>query len=190
MSLYLQFADLFDYPDERFPERMAKTIADLEALLPEAARCLEAFYGYAQEIGISRLQEAYTSVFDLQPECTLNLSYHLFGEDQRRGMFLAKLKELYAETGIDSGTELPDHLCYLLRYVGADPQRAESKAVLNDCLIPCVSTILQAMKNESILYGHLLKAFFLWLGHESAGAGESVSPSPDTRSAHVSASSG
>jgi nitrate reductase molybdenum cofactor assembly chaperone NarJ/NarW len=168
MELYSQFADLFEYPDERLPMRIEKCIGQIQATFPDSGKLLEQFRQAQQEIGISRLQEAYTSVFDLQPECTLNLSYHIFGEDQRRGMFLAKLKDFYSEAGIETGSELPDHLCFLLRYVAARYGSEESNAIIGDCLLPALSRILQNLKDKSSPYEALLKALARCLEQQSS----------------------
>jgi nitrate reductase molybdenum cofactor assembly chaperone NarJ/NarW len=186
MGLYLQFADLFDYPDPSLPARVEACIPEVTGFLPGATRFLEDFQRSLQELGISRLQEAYTSVFDFQPECTLNLSYHLFGEDQRRGIFLAKLKELYQVSGIETGTELPDHLYYLLRYVAIDLKSEESKAIINDCLLPAISNILQGMRGKSDPYRSLLNGLLLCLEHDSTG--ESISGGTDKHLGQVSVS--
>jgi len=168
MSLYLQFAQLLDYPDASLSQRIQESIAELKTVWPEAARLLEAFQDSQQNLGLARLQESYTSTFDLQPECTLNLGYHLFGEDQRRGMFLAKLKEFYQKADIDTGSELPDHLCHLLRYVAARPESEESRAMVADCLLPALAKIAQGMKHKADPYQSLLDALLFCLENESA----------------------
>jgi nitrate reductase molybdenum cofactor assembly chaperone NarJ/NarW len=168
MSLYLQFAQLLDYPDASLSQRIQESIAELKTVWPEAARLLEAFQDSQQNLGLARLQESYTSTFDLQPECTLNLGYHLFGEDQRRGMFLAKLKEFYQKADIDTGSELPDHLYHLLRYVAARPESEESRAIIADCLLPALAKIAQAIRAKPDPYQPVLDALLFCLENESA----------------------
>lgn len=170
MNLYLQFAQLLDYPDHNLPRQIEECAAELKATSPQAARLLEDFQHSQQEMGIVHLQEAYTATFDLQPECTLNLGYHLFGEDQRRGIFLAKLKEFYEKAAIDTGTELPDHLCHLLRYVAARPESEESRAIVADCLLPAVSKIAQGIREKTNAYQPILDALLLWLQKEAESA--------------------
>jgi len=184
MSLYLQFAQLLDYPDAGLSQRIQESIAELETISPEVASLLERFQRSQQNLGIARLQEAYTATFDLQPECTLNLGYHLFGEDQRRGMFLAKLKEFYQKADIDTGSELPDHLCHLLRYVAARPESEESRAIVADCLLPALAKIAQGMKHKADPYQLLLDALLFCLENESAN--ESDSHGTDVHSGRVS----
>ena len=167
MSLYLHFAQILDYPDPNLPGRIEACAVELKAAFPKAARVFEDFQQSPRKLGITRLQEVYTATFDLQPECTLNLGYHLFGEDQRRGMFLAKLKELFGRAAIDTGSELPDHLCHLLRYVAARPESEESRAIVADCLLPAVSKIALCTRQKSDPYQPVLEALLLWLEHQS-----------------------
>ncbi len=167
MNLYLHFAHLLDYPDPSLPGRIEECAAEFKVAFPKAAKVFEAFQHSQQKLGMTRLQEVYTATFDLQPECTLNLGYHLFGDDQRRGMFLAKLKELYWEAGIDTGSELPDHLCHLLRYVAARPVSEAGQAIVADCLLPAVSKIALRTMQKSDPYQPVLEALLLWLQHES-----------------------
>jgi len=186
MNLYLLFAELLDYPDDSLPQRVEESSRELATAYPKATERLESFRCSQQELGIARLQEVYTSTFDLQPECTLNLGYHLFGEDQRRGMFLAKLKELFQQAGVETARELPDHLCYLLRYVAARPASDESSAIISDCLLPAASKIVQGMNEKSNLYRPVLEALLLWLEGESRS--ETVSSAMHIESPHLSSS--
>lgn len=186
MSLYLQFARLFDYPDANLSHRIEECAAELKTVCPEAARLLETFQHSERKLGITALQEAYTATFDLQPECTLNLGYHLFGEDQRRGLFLAKLKEFYETAAIDTASELPDHLCHLLRYVAARPACEESRAIIGDCLLPAIAKIAQGMKHQTDPYQPVLDALLLCLENESAS--EPVSHGIEVHAGRVSVS--
>ncbi len=186
MSLYLQFACLFDYPDSHLSRRIEECTVELKTAWPEAASLLETFQHTQRELGLAALQEAYTARFDLQPECTLNLGYHLFGEDQRRGVFLAKLKEIFETAAIDTGTELPDHLCHLLRYVAARPDSEESRAILADCLLPALARVAQSMKHKADPYQPVLDALLLCLEQESAS--EPVSRGIEVHAGRCSAS--
>lgn len=186
MNIYLLFAELLDYPNDSLPQRIEEYSRELANAFPKAAELLESLRGSQQDLGIARLQEAYTSTFDLQPECTLNLGYHLFGEDQRRGMFLAKLKELFHEGEVETRNELPDHLCYLLRYVAARPASDESNAIISDCLLPAVSKIAAAMKEKSHPYQPVVEALLIWLEGESRS--EAVTSGMYLESSHLSSS--
>ena len=186
MSLYQQFAQLLDYPDTSLPQRIEESLAELQTRWPEAARLLRHFHHSQQNLGLARLQEAYTATFDLQPDCTLNLGYHLFGEDQRRGMFLAKLNEYYQKADIDTGSELPDHLCHLLRYVAARPESEESRAIIAECMLPALGKIAQEIREKTDPYQPVLQALLFLLKNEAAS--ESVSHGIEVPSKRLSVS--
>lgn len=166
MSLYRSFASVLDYPDSELAERAEECAANTVRELPPAAELVGKFVSAHRELGTSRLQEIYASAFDMQPECTLNLSYHLFGEDQRRGLFLAKLKELYEQADVDSGNELPDHLCLMLRYLATDAGMAAKEDLIADCMVPALSKIRPVVDDSANPYRYLLDALLLWLKKE------------------------
>lgn len=60
-------------------------------------------------------EELYVATFDVQAVCCLDIGYVLYGEDYKRGQFMANLKEAYRTLGIEIGLELPDHLPNILR---------------------------------------------------------------------------
>ena len=176
MSIYRSFAGVLDYPGFELSERAGECASELATVLPRGAELLRQFQASYRELGTARLQEIYTSVFDMQPECALNLSYHLFGEDQRRGIFLAKLKELYEPAGISTGTELPDHLCLMLRYLATEVDVAAKADFIADCLHPAISKIARGLDATANAYRGVLDALLLWLEKDPG----SQSPRKDT----------
>src|SRR6266568_3182701 len=55
-------------------------------------------------------QELYVQTFEFNPACTLELGWHLFGENYERGEFLVRMREQLRRHGIAESNELPDHL--------------------------------------------------------------------------------
>lgn len=69
-----------------------------------------------------RLQENYTAAFDLRPETTLNLTYHAFGDNEKRAAALARLQHVYDQAGWERTTgELPDYLPLMLEFLAIQP---------------------------------------------------------------------
>ena len=62
----------------------------------------------------TQLEELYTRTFDLNPVCTPEVGWHIYGEQYRRGRFLVQARELLKIVGVDERGELPDHLMSLL----------------------------------------------------------------------------
>ncbi len=76
-------------------------------------------------VALHELQIAHVDVFDLSPECSLNLTWHKYGDSPRQGRALAGITELYKDYGFDMiGANLPDYLPILLEFLGAAPDDA------------------------------------------------------------------
>lgn len=154
------FARLLDYPGETIREDARNCMA---LLTPEAAEKIRQFEAFCAATGLTKLQELYTKSFDLRPDCTLNASYHLFGDDWRRSIFLAELKGIYNSSSFETGSELPDHTCLILEFLGTKGQREQRDELAEECVIPAVRHILAAMAQEENPYKFVLEALLLWL---------------------------
>jgi nitrate reductase delta subunit len=114
---------LLQYPDDVF----LAELPDLKAVIdrwPDASvrRSLQPFCAYLMETAPLNVQEAYTAAFDLNPETSLNLTYHRWGDDEKRGRILAQLLQIYDQAGYAcDGSELPDHLALVLEFCSQQP---------------------------------------------------------------------
>jgi nitrate reductase delta subunit len=75
-----------------------------------------------------QIQERYTAVFDIDPATTLNMTYHAFGDNEKRAAALAHLQHNYEQAGWERITgELPDYLPMMLEFLSicAHPEHAE-----------------------------------------------------------------
>jgi nitrate reductase delta subunit len=185
MNLYELFAEILDYPSAQ----QAACIQDCDARLtresPESAELLQRFQASKESVRLGRLQEAYTSIFDMQPECTLNLGYQLFGDDWRRSIFLFKLKEIYQANAFDTSCELPDHLCILLRFLSARDGTNEASELVDDCLIPALSRMAGSVQLGESSYRWVLKALLLWLQKKREVRGPGCESSDQDRATRV-----
>ena len=110
---------LLQYPDD-------ESVLSLEELKEAAAqipqveqreRCVN-FIDYLGDTPLIRLQEEYTSTFDLNPSTCLNLTYHKWGDSRERGNALVDFRRLYHQAGYESSTgDLPDYLPLVLEYL-------------------------------------------------------------------------
>ena len=101
-------APLFAYPDEGYAARAAATAA---ALGLDDLRAYAALMG---AVPLATRQELFVQTFDLNPASTLEIGWHLFGEQYERGAFLAELRGRLRDAGIVECGELPDHLLHVL----------------------------------------------------------------------------
>ncbi|MFE6828437.1 nitrate reductase molybdenum cofactor assembly chaperone [Streptomyces sp. NPDC057690] len=113
---------LLDYPDERFPERLALAL-QVAADGPEpVGHPLVRFAECAGRTPLPELAADYVATFDHRKRCCLYLTYYAHGDTRRRGMAMLRLKQTYAAAGWRlSDDELPDHLAVVLEFAAADP---------------------------------------------------------------------
>lgn len=164
MAIYSLFAHILDYPADPIAQPVENCAAQLAVECPEACVHIAAFQNAIAGMSPGQLQEMYVNAFDLRPDCTPNLGYHLFGDDGRRGLFLAELKGRMESAGIAPGCELPDHISLLLRYVQQD--EAECRILIEDCMLPAVSRIADILDSGENVYKHALRALLSLLQHQ------------------------
>lgn len=157
------FAEILDYPGPSVAEATKQCVAIMEAECPEAAAKLRDFEVASTASDLACVQELYTKSFDLQPDCTLNASYHLFGDDWRRSMFLAELKGIYESNAFPTGNELPDHLCLILRFIALKGPDEQTDELAQECVVPAIRRMLSTLKPGDNPYRHALEALLIWL---------------------------
>lgn len=142
------FAEILEYPGDDWTDQLDKLS---KALPAERApfRHLDTFCLTTQSMSLIELQELYAQSFDLNPNCALEIGYHLFGEDYKRGEFLANLRE--AENAFELGQErqLPDYLPVLLRLLVHLDDDELRGSLAGYCLIPGLRKIVAAFKEQN-----------------------------------------
>ncbi len=162
-NIFQLFDEILDYPGPQLAAQVDECMGQLAGECPEAADALRRFQSEREQMRLEPLQEAYTSVFDMLPECTLNLGYHLFGEDWRRSVFLARLNELFQAKSFPVDKELPDHLCLILRFLGQHELDSEANDLIAEGVLPALSRIDEGLAATSSPYRFALKALQAWL---------------------------
>lgn len=124
---------------------------------PEAAAAIDSFCEAIANLDETELEELYTRSFDLNPVCTLEVGWHIYGEQYRRGRFLVQARELLSHVGIDEQGELPDHLMSLLPAVARlEPDHAATFA--GTYLVPAVNKMLAGLADKANPYEQVLSA--------------------------------
>ncbi|MCC7498258.1 MAG: nitrate reductase molybdenum cofactor assembly chaperone [Bryobacterales bacterium] len=106
---------------------LAYPAADYHARAQEGAAVapspeMEQFLRNIGEVPVEALQELYSQNFDWDPDRTLDISWHVFGENYDRGALLVKIRELLRQYGIAESHELPDHLSHVLPLLDSMPE--------------------------------------------------------------------
>lgn len=167
-NIYKAFADLLDYPNDRWTTRVEsvhRITADSDS------EALAKFLAGVEQLSLFDLQELYTRTFDLNPVCALEIGYHLFGENYKRGLFLANLRETESPFNLGQERQLPDYLPVLLRLLTTLDEKELRASLIGECLIPAIGKMLASFKESENPYRHLLEAVRITLQSE-VGVGE------------------
>lgn len=90
------------------------------------------------------LEEAYTSTFDVQAICPLEVGYTLFGEDYKRGEFLVRMSDLHAQHKTDlNKSELADYLPNILMLLKEMQESDFKKDFIEKILLPSLAKMLK-----------------------------------------------
>jgi nitrate reductase delta subunit len=154
------FAKLFSYPDEQF-----RHIVDEVRQVIEAERSvytsgnadqLLASLKILESLPTEEAEELYTRSFDINPVASLEVGWHLYGEQYERGAFLVSMRSLLRLHHIEESTELPDHLTQVLRAVGRMPQQ-EADEFAGRALLPALTKMLDGFKDQDNPYAGVLR---------------------------------
>ncbi len=161
--IYLLFAEILEYPTHSLYECFEECISVLSSLKSEAAKIMKDFQSHLARMSLAQMQEMYTRTFDLQPACYPYLGHHLFGEDYRRGSFMAGLMRHYRSYDFSPGRELPDHIAVILRFLAQYSGSKENEEIVPECLIPAVEKMLSGLKDKGNPYNGVLQALLVTL---------------------------
>jgi nitrate reductase delta subunit len=141
-------ATLLRYPTENSVANVMRSCASAAAINPQLAAPLNEFLARTRGVSAEELQVLYTSTFDLDPICSLEIGWHLFGENYERGEFLVKMRGELRRLGVQESVELPDHLSHVLDALDRmDPDEAAEFAAA--CLFPALDKMIAGIKGKS-----------------------------------------
>jgi nitrate reductase delta subunit len=155
--LYEVLASLLEYPSRDWNTRVERCKQWLTVQEPELAVQFIPFQRKVRELSVERLQELYTQTFDLNPVCTLDVGYHIFGENYKRGELLAKLRETEAQFELGQADQLPDHLPVLLRLLAKLDDNELRPALICEILIPALDKMIEALCPTNNPYRDLIE---------------------------------
>jgi len=155
--LYEILANSLEYPGEDWNSRLERCKQWLSIQEPDVAVQFIRFRRRVKELSIAKMQELYTRTFDLNPVCTLDIGYHLFGENYKRGELLAKLRETEAPYDVGQANQLPDHLPVLLRLLAKLEDEELRHALIRELLVPALAKMLDALSQTDNPYRDLIE---------------------------------
>jgi nitrate reductase delta subunit len=163
-----ELAELVDYPGPSH-RHVLEECRRLSTRLPERARAdLLAFLDWARGRPVEELEELYAATFDSSDACALELGWHLYGETYARGVFLVEMRARLRACGIEEGSELPDHLSHVLRWLarsGAEGDE-EARRVVRLAVAPAVAAVVRGLEPKSSPWLPLLRCLLALLDPE------------------------
>ncbi len=119
-SVFDDFAVLLGYPSPANEQALVRILLyfserEMQDRFPEAHRALREFACAMGLLSPTELEELYTRTFDINPSASLEVGWHLYGEQYERGSFLVLMRQQLRVYGVEEGSELPDHLTHVLR---------------------------------------------------------------------------
>ena len=126
---------LLQYPDRDLLSQIEMIETEIDDMpSKEMKKSMDDFLLYLKTHSPIHLQEGYTAAFDMNPTTTLNLTYQLYGDNEKRADVLARLQQRYQDAGYERITgELPDFLPMMLEFLSVCPD-TENTELIWECL--------------------------------------------------------
>ncbi len=162
---YEQLGALFAYPTADYVAALNRCLLALDNTEGDAGRILRPLRERVESMTPAEVEEMYTRTFDINPVCTLEVGWHVYGEDYARGAFLVKMREMLREHSLPESSELPDHLTHVVVLLGR-LQGEEADHLVSRYLLPALQKMLDGMKEGEQPYKALLKTVWAVLRHD------------------------
>ncbi|MCC7431565.1 hypothetical protein IT568_12025 [bacterium] len=163
-KIFTNFSYLFAYPEVQISKNTEELLDELIlAKEPKVVEMFKHFHDFVKGSKFSAVEELFTITFDLNPACCLEIGWHLFGEDYRRGEFLVLMRQSLAEEKLNESTELPDHLSHCLQLL-AKLELEDARAFSKSFILPSLEKIQTGLQSkESNPYTELVDALIILL---------------------------
>ena len=158
-DFYQSLASLLTYPDAQYRQRVESS---LHLAGSECRSLLEKFAQSIEGLQVWELEELFTRTFDMNPVCSLELGWHLFGENYERGLLMVRMREELRRFGIHESAELPDHLTHVLKLLGCMNQHRAGDFA-GACVMPALKKMLDALRSKENPFESVLLAVQLFL---------------------------
>lgn len=154
----------YRYPDD---ERLGMLSGAVERhLTGPAQRRMRRFVAAVGGLSLVEWEELHTRTLDLSPLFAPYVGHLIWGENYRRGEFMADLKRDMEQHGVDLGGELPDHIEPVLRYLAVT---TDPLSDLVEVIGTAAGEMRQALRSAEPAnpYRHLIAATVAVVGAET-----------------------
>ena len=158
---FAALALLFDYPEPGSLESLMEIRK--ESTDPNSGDCylLDNFLASVSAMDLHAWQEYFIGTFDVNALASMDIGYVLFGEDYKRGDFLAMVQQERDKAGNPTGHELADHLPNILRLLPQMQDEDLAEELACSILKPAIREILKREGMNENIYSY---AFSFLLG--------------------------
>ncbi len=139
-KVFVHFASLVSYPGIRIREDAEALVSALSEQ-PDDVDRLRQFSEFVCNSEHTDIEELFSRTFDLNAACCLEIGWHLYGEDYRRGEFLVRMRQSLAEENLPETVELPDHLSHCLLFL-TRLELQDAYEFTKSYLLPAIAKIL------------------------------------------------
>ncbi len=156
-SVHEALSRVLTYPGAdylEFVQELPRALSDTD---PELQAAVGLFASEVEGLSLTEIQEVFTRTFDLNPACSLEVGWHLFGEEYARGAFMVSIRERLRRYGVEENGELPDHLTHLLLLLEAMDASDRGK-LAGAYVLPAVRKMLKALEGKENPYGGVIQA--------------------------------
>ncbi len=158
LQKYSILAGLFDYPDQKTDDLLHLTNDILQANYPVAFDTFLHFQGTIHDMDLHSREEYFINTFEVEALISMDLGYILFGEDYKRGNFLAMMQQEQTGAGNDLGSELADHLPNVLRLLPLMSEQEVAEELAYSIMLPAIREILKKFNNTDNVYRYAFEA--------------------------------
>lgn len=145
----------YRYPELNSLERLTDALESLAA--NDVERHMQRFIEAVRPLTLGEWEELHTATLDLSATVVPYVGHVVWGENYRRGAFMADLQAAMNAAGIDLDGELPDHIEPILRYLAiTDEPLADLVEVLPGAVVEMEHMLRKAAPDNP--YRHLLAA--------------------------------
>lgn len=183
VETYDLLASALSYPDQELERKLAgfaETIKDVDTVL---ARAFGEWMELVKRLPLEDRQEAYARTFDMSPKCTLELGWHLFGEQYDRGTFLVWMRGQLRKFKLPESTDLPDHARHVLAVLGR-LERESSDKFATACVLPALEIVRDGLVRMGSPYEGLVEAICGFLESRYGPAERDLSSLPVLNGQH------
>ena len=160
--IFDECAVIVSYPREDYLLRVTRCMSLADSLLFPEARgpVLSHFRKFKEETKghtLEDLEELYTRTFDVNPVCSLELGWHLYGETYERGAFLVQMRDLLKRCGVEESSELPDHISHVLLSLSR-MSAEEAEVFVSTRFMKAIDKMISGFADKNNPYEHVMKA--------------------------------